>query len=92
MALGRKTDATMTPGRENAQRLAQEMLMASAALSRAIEAVEEMARLGWEQIGQEEDAADKVVIEGADVARAFRVLAMRLDRAALLNMPEAGYR
>lgn len=86
------TDPKMMPCRENEESMAQAFLRASADIGRAIQLVEEMARLGWPQVAQEGDAADMIVIQGEEVARACRTLAMRIDRAALLNMPDGGYR
>ncbi len=64
MSVGKARDQTMVPGRENAQRLAQEFLQASRQLSRAIEKVDDMGRMLWPEIANEEAAADLIVIQG----------------------------
>jgi hypothetical protein len=80
--------AEMTLGRENAQRIALELLRAARSLGEAIVAVEAMGRHEWPEIEADANTADRIVIDGPDVARALRTLAVRLDRCAMERFDE----
>jgi hypothetical protein len=65
--------------------MAAKLWAAADVLGTSIGDVEMMGNHLWEAIEREGDAADKIVIEGRDVAKALRVLAMRLDRAVMVK-------
>jgi len=68
---------------EQAARLAQRLLHAAAVLGRAITEVTAAERQEVASVVQEADAAETVQIAGPDLCRALRILALRLDRAAV---------
>lgn len=54
-------------------------------LGHAIRTVELMGDHDWPCIADEDEAADRVVIDGPGVAKALRALAMRLDRSVMVR-------
>ena len=70
---------------ENAEILAQQLLRAADQIGGAITNIENMAKLGAQQIKDEPEAYENSVLQGIEVARSFRILAMRFDRAALIK-------
>lgn len=70
---------------EGHQRAAMKLWEEADALGYVVHAVEMMGNNGWQAIADEEEAADLIVIEGPKLIRAFRSLAMRLDRAVMVK-------
>jgi hypothetical protein len=50
-----------------------------------VDVVDAIAKEGWQAVVDEEAAYETIVVEGVELIRAMRTLAMRLDRAALLG-------
>lgn len=65
--------------------LAVRLWRAADDLGRTVGLVERMGNESHPAIASEADAADRIVIEGPEVARALRALAMRLDRAVMVR-------
>jgi hypothetical protein len=66
---------------------AQVFLAAANALGAGLDALDALGRDGHPLLQDERTNAETVVDHGEDVLYALRTLAMRLDRAALLNAP-----
>lgn len=73
---------------ENAAQAAAQLMTTANFLGSAINLVDAMGREGWAAIDQESDNADLIVLQGTEVMRALRSLAMRLDRSVLIQTPE----
>ena len=65
--------------------VALELWRGADAFGHVVAAVEAMGNEGWQAIADEESAADKIVIDGPEIIRALRALAMRLDRAVTVK-------
>jgi hypothetical protein len=72
-------------GREEKQAMAQRLIAAADVLGRAIAEIEGLERLDLPTVEAEADAADRIVIDGPDIGRALRTIAMRLDRSAAVK-------
>jgi len=70
---------------EGHQRAAMKLWEEADALGYVVHAVEMMGNNQWQAIADEEAAADTIVIEGPKVIRALRALAMRLNRAVMIE-------
>ena len=70
---------------ENAETLAQQLLTVADQIGSAINNIEDMAKLGAQQIKDEPEAYETAVLQGMEVARSLKILAMRFDRAALVK-------
>lgn len=70
---------------EEAAQIAQLLIEAAHKLGLAINEVERAEKLGYQAILDEQQASETLQIQGFEVMRAMRLLALRLDRAALLN-------
>ena len=70
---------------ENAETLAQQLLNVADKIGNVITNIENMAKLGAQQIKDEPEAYETAVLQGIEVIRSFKVLAMRFDRAALIK-------
>jgi len=68
---------------EYAEEAAQDLLKAANNLGAIVARVDYMGRHNWQAIKDEKDAYETIVLSGGDVVKALRVMAMRLDRAAL---------
>ncbi len=75
---------------EQADKNAFQLMTAANVLGHAINLVDSMGREGLQAIEQEGENADRIVIEGTEVMRAMRSLALRLDRCVLIKMPDEG--
>jgi hypothetical protein len=73
---------------EHHARLALMLWQGADAFGRVVATVEHMGNEGYQAIVDEADAADKIVIDGPEIIRALRSLAMRLDRAVMVKATE----
>ena len=76
-----------TMGREDRMAAAQRLMECADAIGRAVVEIEGYWRAAPDVIDGDPQAADKVVVDGPEIIRALNTLAMRFDRAALLNRP-----
>lgn len=73
---------------EQAEELAQRLLHVANDLGGVMLEVDGDVRTGMSYVMEESEAYETLVLGGADVSHALRVLAMRLDRAALVRFEE----
>lgn len=67
------------------ERIALMLWEGADAFGRVVAEVERMGNEGYDAIAAEGDNADKVVIDGPEIIRALRSIAMRLDRAVMVK-------
>lgn len=67
------------------ERIARKLWDGADAFGLIVAEIERMGDEGYEAIAAEGDGADKVVIDGPEIIRALRAIAMRLDRAVMVK-------
>ena len=75
-----KTGSNCMIGFEEKRWMALILNQAADALGHACNVVDEMARRDIETVRSSSEAADLVIVDGADVIKALRTLAMRYER------------
>lgn len=71
---------------EDAEQLASSLLLTAELLGKCINEIQEAEKAGADSVLREQEASEKLQLDGPEVCSALRALAMRLDRAALIKL------